>query len=451
APRDLVITTVMSTSISLEWKIPAIDGGGFITGYVVEQSGDGGTTWFTSVVTGTGGRAGGIWFTTAYDLVSGREYRFRVRATNSAGNSEPSTPTAARAPGVPSEPEDVSAVSSGPRRIMLRWERPSSDGGVSLRGYTIDYSTDNGSTWTTWPQDTGVIGCTCQFMARTVTDLTDGVAHIFRVKAYNSVGVSQPSLPTDPMTPLTPQAPGQPLNLTGTATPAIVELDWEEPASDNGVVEFSVNSGSTWTTFNDGTSTATLASLRGLTADIPHVFRVSAVNSAGRGLPSATSAPIAPLAPLANDAFSGATPIVCGTDCATGTSVRLTSSTRSATRETGEPTHGGYGASASLWYSFTLGRAGTVVIDTSGSDFDTLLGVYTGSAVNALTTVATNDDAGWRQLEPGRSRSGRRHDVLRRRRRIRRTQGLGRAQLALHRGTADAEAGRTAQRASSGR
>ncbi|MFM7891282.1 MAG: fibronectin type III domain-containing protein, partial [Actinomycetota bacterium] len=217
-----------------------------------------------------------------------------------------------------------------------------------------------------------------------------------------------PSETTDPMTPLTPQAPGQPLNVVGTATPAIVELDWEEPANDNGapitdyVIDYSTNSGSTWTTFADGTSTATLASLRGLTAGVSHIFRVSAVNSAGTGLPSASSSAVTPLAPLTNDAFSGATPIACGVDCATGTSVRLTSSTRSATRETGEPTHGGYGASASLWYSFTLGRAGTVVIDTMGSDFDTLLGVYTGSAVNALTTVITNDDAGggnWSRVE----------------------------------------------------
>jgi subtilisin family serine protease len=408
APRDLVITSVMATSISLEWRIPAVDGGGFITGYVVEQSGDGGTTWFNSVVTGTGGRAGGIWFTTVYDLTSGREYRFRVRATNSTGNSEPSVVTAARAPGVPSEPEDVRAVEAGPRRVMLRWERPLSDGGVSLTGYTIDYSTDNGVSWTTWSQNTGVVGCTCQYMARTVTDLTDGVAHIFRVKAYNTVGVSQPSESTDPMTPLTPQPPTQPLGLTGTATPAIVELDWEEPANDNGapisdyVVEYSTDSGSTWTTFSDGVNTATLASLRGLAAGVAHVFRVSAVNSAGRGAPSATSSAITPLAPLVNDAFSGATPIICGSECPTGTSVRVTSSTRSATRETGEPLHGGYGASASLWYSFSIGRAGTVVIDTMGSDFDTLLGVYTGSAVNALTTITTSDDAGggnWSRVE----------------------------------------------------
>ncbi|MGA1260226.1 MAG: fibronectin type III domain-containing protein, partial [Ilumatobacteraceae bacterium] len=245
APRDLVVTSVMATSISLEWRIPATDGGGFITGYVVEQSADDGTTWVTSLVTGTGGRAGGVWFTTVYDLSSGREYRFRVRATNSGGNSDASTPTAPQAPGIPGVPEDVRATEAGPRRIMLRWEKPASNGGSNLRGYTIEYSTDSGSSWVVLPNNTGVDGCTCQYMARTVTDLTDGVPHIFRIKAYNAVGTGPASESTDPMTPLTPTAPGQPLNVTGTAMPALVELDWDEPTSDGGapitdyVVEYS--------------------------------------------------------------------------------------------------------------------------------------------------------------------------------------------------------------------
>jgi hypothetical protein len=34
-----------------------------------------------------------------------------------------------------------------------------------------------------------------------------------------------------------------------------------------------------------------------------------------------------------------------------------------------------------------------VTVDTAGSNYDTLLGVYTGTAVNALTTIGTNDDA----------------------------------------------------------
>ena len=406
-PRSLVVTSVMATSISLEWLIPTTDGGGFITGYVVEQSTDG-VDWSTSRLTGLGGRYGGIWFATAYDLVSGAEYRFRVRATNSNGNSEPSSPTAPRAAGISSEPEDVRAVEAGPRRIMLRWERPLSNGGSAIRGYTIEYSVDAGTSWTTWPFNTGVEGCVCQYMSRTVTDLTDGQPHIFRVKAYNSIGTSSASEVTEPLTPLTPVAPGQPSNVVGTATPAVVELDWDSPTSDGGapitdyVVEYSTDGAASWTIFADGTSTATLANLRGLAAGVTHIFRVSAVNSAGQGATSTVSGGVVPMAALANDAFSGAAPIVCESECLAGALVRATSSTRSATREPGEPSHGGYGGSASIWYSFSLARAGTVVIDTQGSDFDTLLGVYTGSAVNALTTVIANDDASggnWSRVE----------------------------------------------------
>ena len=119
-PRDLTITAVMETSISLQWLIPTVDGGGFITGYVVEQSSDDGTTWTTSLVSGTGGRVGGIWFTTTYELATGREYKFRVRATNSAGNSDPSSATESRAPGIPAKPEDVRATEIGPRREIGR-------------------------------------------------------------------------------------------------------------------------------------------------------------------------------------------------------------------------------------------------------------------------------------------------------------------------------------------
>ena len=65
-----------------------------------------------------------------------------------------------------------------------------------------------------------------------------------------------------------------------------------------------------------------------------------------------------------------------------------------ASRETGEPSHGGYGASASIWYKWVATQDGTLVVDTRLSVFDTLLGAYTGTQVNALTTLAANDDSG---------------------------------------------------------
>jgi flagellin-like hook-associated protein FlgL len=61
-----------------------------------------------------------------------------------------------------------------------------------------------------------------------------------------------------------------------------------------------------------------------------------------------------------------------------------------ATRQTGEPQNG----NATLWWSFTAPETGRYRADTCETvpSFDSLLGVYTGSAVNQLVEVARNDD-----------------------------------------------------------
>ncbi len=64
-----------------------------------------------------------------------------------------------------------------------------------------------------------------------------------------------------------------------------------------------------------------------------------------------------------------------------------------ATKEGGEPNHAGNSGGASVWYVWVPGVSGTVTVDTCTSSFDTTLGVYTGTAVSALTTVASNDDS----------------------------------------------------------
>ena len=89
-----------------------------------------------------------------------------------------------------------------------------------------------------------------------------------------------------------------------------------------------------------------------------------------------------------------------------------------ATKQAGEPNHAGNAGGHSVWYSFTPTDDTTYRIDTCGSDIDTLAAVYTGSAVNALTSVASNDDSPrlWRRRRgPGCGHGG--NDVLRRDRR----------------------------------
>ena len=75
-----------------------------------------------------------------------------------------------------------------------------------------------------------------------------------------------------------------------------------------------------------------------------------------------------------------------------GSSITVTGTNVNATKEAGEPNHGGNAGGKSVWYSWTAPSTGVVSIDTHGSSFDTLLGVYTGTSVAALTTVASNDD-----------------------------------------------------------
>ena len=65
-----------------------------------------------------------------------------------------------------------------------------------------------------------------------------------------------------------------------------------------------------------------------------------------------------------------------------------------ATKESGEPFHAGNGGGASVWWKWISPGEGQVSLDTHTSAFDTLLAVYTGSAVNSLTAIAANDNDG---------------------------------------------------------
>jgi len=63
-----------------------------------------------------------------------------------------------------------------------------------------------------------------------------------------------------------------------------------------------------------------------------------------------------------------------------------------ATKEPGEPDHAGNPGGKSLWYTWIAPTNKPVTFDTTGSTFDTLLAVYTGSVVSNLTLVVSNDD-----------------------------------------------------------
>ena len=102
-----------------------------------------------------------------------------------------------------------------------------------------------------------------------------------------------------------------------------------------------------------------------------------------------TTPPVPPLlCPLAgappNDCFVNATPVGVNTFSGTGTNV-------AATLELGEPIPC-CSAANSVWWDWTPTVTGNAVVQTCGSAIDTVLTVYKGSAINALTPVASNDN-----------------------------------------------------------
>ncbi len=102
----------------------------------------------------------------------------------------------------------------------------------------------------------------------------------------------------------------------------------------------------------------------------------------------ALALPATALAAPANDDFANAI------DLNTAEDEFVFGSNVGATKEAGEPDHAGNAGGKSVWFTWTAPLDGSVphVAVISDALFDTVLGVYTGTAVNALTEVASNDD-----------------------------------------------------------
>src|SRR6185436_1942954 len=92
--------------------------------------------------------------------------------------------------------------------------------------------------------------------------------------------------------------------------------------------------------------------------------------------------------PPANDDFANRTVLV------SSGSISIAGRNASATTQALEPTIAGDVVSRSVWWEWTAPFTGPVTVTTAGSSFDTLLGVFTGTALGALTSIAENDDAG---------------------------------------------------------
>ncbi len=203
-------------------------------------------------------------------------------------------------------------------------------------------------------------------------------SHTFSVRATDALGNTDatPAFTswtvvdsTPPETTITDGPSG-----TTPATSASFSFSADEPAS----FECSLDAAAY-------TSCSTPQSYSGLTTG-SHTFLVRALDPAGNVDPTPASRTwTISLAPT-NDPFAAAQAIV-------GSSGKVSGTTLYATKEPGEPAHAGYSGGHSVWYRWTAPATGTYWFETTGSSFNTLLGIYRGSSVSALSRVAANNDA----------------------------------------------------------
>ena len=269
-----VTATAANGQATVSWTAPANTGGSTITGYTVTAIG------------GSGGTCAAVAPATSCvvsSLTNGTAYTFTVKATNAAGDSVASAPSASVTPmTVPDAPTGVSATAAN-GQATVSWTAPANTGGSPLTGYTVTAS--NGATCTATPPTTNCV----------VTGLTNGTAYTFTVVATNTAGSSAASAPSASVTPAT--VPGAPTAVSGVPGNAQVTVSWVAPVSTGG----SAITGYTVTAIGgSGGSCVALApttscAVTGLTNGTAYTFTVVATNAAG---PSAASAPSASVTPF---------------------------------------------------------------------------------------------------------------------------------------------------------
>ncbi|KJH43663.1 fibronectin type III domain protein [Dictyocaulus viviparus] len=289
----LEITDVAPDCCTLSWKPPKSDGGSPIVNYIVEKLclKDPNLKWekassFVRNLTYT-----------VPNLQLGEKYRFRVRAENQFGISEPlenPDPIIAKYQfNVPNQPDaptihDVDATS-----VKVEWEAPA-NGGSKIIGYQVQYREASSSKW---------IIASVNLVTQTtmeVNNLRNGGEYEFRVLAKNAAGFSKPSPPSERVK-LQPKfgPPGPPSQANATSIGRnYVTLTWVPPLDNGGsritgyIVEQREYGNTLWSKVSDYNIRDPEFTVSSLKEFHDYEFRIIALNAYGKGVPSLPTSPI---------------------------------------------------------------------------------------------------------------------------------------------------------------
>lgn len=186
----LKVSDVHANGATLNWNPPHDDGGTPIENYVVEKMDEATGRWLPA-----GETIGNETSLALTDLTPHHKYKFRVRAQNKQGKSEPLTTHHAieaknpfDEPSTPGKPEIKDYDTDF---VELEWDKPESDGGSPITGYIIEKKDKYSPDWEICAEVHGDVP------TGKVNDLVPGQVYEFRVIAVNKGGKSAPSAPTN--------------------------------------------------------------------------------------------------------------------------------------------------------------------------------------------------------------------------------------------------------------
>jgi titin len=220
APRELRVTGVTATSVSLAWlNVP------YETGYEIQRRLDGSSPDSFAKI---GETAANVTTFTDTNVEAGKTYIYRVIAFNNIGRSDPSNTAFATIPGGPvrpARPTELHVTSITRTSVSLAWNDVAGE-----KGYEIQRRLDGS------PDGFAKIGET----GENVTTFTDNnventKTYIYRVIAFNDVGRSEPSNNAAATIPAAEGAPARPTELHVTsASASAISLAWNNVANELG-------------------------------------------------------------------------------------------------------------------------------------------------------------------------------------------------------------------------
>ncbi|XP_068192413.1 myosin binding protein Ca [Antennarius striatus] len=186
---------------------------------------------------------------------------------------------------VPNPPENVKCTSVGEDSATITWDPPAFDGGVPVKGYLMERKKVGSSRWTKLNFDV------YESTAYEAKKMIEGVLYEMRVFAVNGIGVSQPSANSKPFMPIAPT--GEPTRLgVEDVTDTTCALKWRPPEKigaggiDGYIIEYCKEGSDEWVQANEALVEKNQYRVKGLPVGEKMLFRVMAVNIAGRSPPA---------------------------------------------------------------------------------------------------------------------------------------------------------------------